>query len=296
MVQHDSARSGGARPQPAASALITGLHTYPVKGCRGIGHQAQALTDTGLAWDRHWMFVTDNGRFLTQREIPGLARVEVVLDSSDLVLRSNGHPDLHCPIDVNGPLREVTVWRDRCQAQINSVDTRAWLRAVTGTPGQLVRSLPGAERISARQFTGADVAPFRFADAFALLVIAEASLGELNTRLARPVPMARFRPNLVLRGLPPYAEDDIDRLRIGDIELRCVKPCIRCIVTTTDQTTGERDGAEPLRTLESYRWIDSLRGPAFGVNAIVARGAGKSLRVGDSIEVIWRAPGAARPW
>lgn len=292
----DFAQPAGAAQVSEAGALITAVHTYPVKGCRGIAHQAQTLTDTGLAWDRHWMFISDSGRFFTQREIPGLARVQVVLDARELILRSAGHPELRCPIDDTGAQREVTVWRDRCQAEVNSVDTRAWLRAVTGTPGQLVRSMPGAERISARQFTGEDVAPFRFADAFALLVIAEASLGELNTRLARPVPMARFRPNLVLRGLPPYAEDDIDRLRIGDIELRCVKPCTRCIVTTTDQTTGERDGVEPLRTLEGYRWIDSLRGAAFGVNAIVIRGAGQALRVGDQFDITWRDPRATRPW
>jgi hypothetical protein len=294
----DSARPAGVPQASEAWALITALHTYPVKGCRGIAHQAQTLTDTGLAWDRHWMFIADSGRFFTQRELPGLARVQVVLDARELVLRSAGHPDLRCPIDDTGPRREVTVWRDRCEARVSSVDTRTWLRAVTGTAGQLVRSMPGAERTSSQQFTGEDVGRLRFADAYALLIIGEASLDDLNARLvpARPLPMARFRPNLVLRGLPQYAEDAIDRLRIGDVELRCVKPCTRCIVTTTDQTTGERDGAEPLRTLESYRWIDSLRGVAFGVNAIVIRGAGQALRVGDQIDITWRDPAAARPW
>ena len=109
------------------------------------------------------------------------------------------------------------------------------------------------------------------ADAFALLVTNESSLRDLNSRLDRPLPMARFRPNLVLEGLEPFAEDDIDLIRLGNIELRCVKACLRCVVTTTDQMTGQREGNEPLRTLKKYRWR-SMGGVAFGVNAIVLKG------------------------
>jgi MOSC domain-containing protein len=277
-------------------ARITALHTYPVKGCRGLAHTAQTLTHAGLAWDRHWMFISDAGRFLTQRECPGLARIDAVVTVGELRLRSHGHPELRCPFQAEGSRREVTVWRDRCLAQVSNVDTRDWLESVTGTRGQLVRSLPGDERTSAREFTGADVASVRFADAYALLLTNEASLEDLNARLDRPLPMSRFRPNLVLQGLKPYAEDEIDRIRIGDIELRCVKPCTRCIVTTTDQSTGERDGDEPLRTLREYRWLASLSGVAFGINAIVVKGDGKSLHVGDHADIDWRVPGAPRPW
>jgi uncharacterized protein YcbX len=108
--------------------------------------------------------------------------------------------------------------------------------------------------------------------------------------------MTRFRPNIVLRGLAAYAEDDIDRLIFGDIEIKCVKPCTRCITTTTDQVTGVRDGDEPLRTLRSYRRLASLNGVAFGMNAILVKGDGRSLAVGDRAEVFWRRPGAPRPW
>lgn len=276
-------------------ARISALHTYPVKGCRGLTHSAQRLTHTGLVWDRHWMFVSDAGRFFTQREIPGLARIDAVVADDALILSSDGHPELRCPIHAEGARREVTVWRDRCVAQVSDVDTREWLESVTGTRGQLVRSLPGDERISSKEFTGEVRAPFRFADAFALLVTSEGSLDDLNSRLDRPLPMARFRPNLVLDGLEPFAEDDIDRIRVGNIELRCVKPCLRCIVTTTDQTTGQRHGEEPLRALKGYRWL-SIGGVAFGMNAIVLKGDGESLRAGDHAEIEWRDPAAPRPW
>jgi uncharacterized protein len=279
--------------QRPSGARISALHTYPVKGCRALTHSAQTLTATGLAWDRHWMFVSDRGRFFTQREIPGLARIDTVVADDALVLRADGYPELRCPLHAEGARREVTVWDDRCFAQATAIDTRDWLESVTGRRGQLVRSLPGDERISSREFTGDVSAPFRFADAFALLVTNEGSLRDLNSRLDEPVPMARFRPNLVLEGLEPFAEDDIDLIRVGSIELRCVKACLRCIVTTTDQMTGQRDGDEPLRTLKKYRRLPG--GVAFGVNAIVLQGDGESLRVGDDAQIEWRDAAGPRP-
>jgi uncharacterized protein YcbX len=278
------------------SVEITALHTYPVKSCRGVSHATNVLRATGFDWDRHWMFVTEAGRFITQRECGGLARVEPSVEGGTLVLRSAGHPELHCPVATAGAPRRVRIWNDDCLAHPVDVDTRDWLQAVTGTRAQLVRLGPGAERISNPRFTGNDESRYYLADAFALLITNDSSLADLNTRLPRAIPMARFRPNIVVRGLAPYAEDDIERLVIGSVELRCVKPCIRCITTTTDQTSGERDGDEPLRTLRSFRRVAALNGVAFGMNAIIVRGAGQSLAVGDRGEVVWRKPGAERPW
>jgi uncharacterized protein YcbX len=240
--------------------------------------------------------VRENGRFITQRECGALARIEVTVADGELVLRAAGHPQLRCPVEVHGTPRRVRIWNDECSAYSVDVDTRDWLQAVTGTQAQLVRLVPGEERVSDARFTGADRSHYYFADAFALLLTSESSLADLNGRLPKQIPMARFRPNIVLRGLPPYAEDDIERLIIGKVELRCVKPCTRCITTTTDQATGARDGEEPLRTLRQYRWLASLSGIAFGMNAIIVRGAGERLAVGDRGEVLWRKAGAARPW
>ena len=280
----------------SGSVAITALHSYPVKSCRGLSHAASVVRATGLEWDRHWMFVTDTGRFITQRESGALARVEVAIENASVVLRAAGHPELRCPIEETTPTMRVRIWRDVCAAQPSRVDTRDWLEAAAGIRGQLVRAAPGHDRISSAAFTGDDEGRVHFGDAYAFLLVGEASLEDLNSRLPRKLPMARFRPNIVLRGLRPYAEDDIDRLVFGGIELKCVKPCTRCITTTTDQVTGQRDGDEPLRTLQSYRRLASLNGVAFGMNAILLNGDGRSLAVGDRAEVIWRPPDAPRPW
>jgi uncharacterized protein YcbX len=277
-------------------AEISALYSYPVKSCRGVSHAECVVRATGFEWDRNWMFVTDAGRFITQRECGGLARIEVAVENSSVVLRAEGHPELRCPVDEATPAMRVRIWRDDALAQPSRVDTRDWLEAVAGMRAQLVRAAPGHERVSDAHFTGRDEGRLYFADAFAFLLVSEASLADLNSRLPRPLPMARFRPNIVLRGLEPFSEDDIDRIVFGDVELRCVKPCIRCITTTTDQVTGERDGEEPLRVLRTYRRLASLKGVAFGMNAIVIRGAGSRLKVGDRGAITWRKPGAPRPW
>jgi uncharacterized protein YcbX len=279
-----------------ARVEIAALHSYPVKSCRGLSHASSVLRATGLEWDRHWLFVTEAGRFITQRECALLATIEAGVVGESLVLRAAGHADLSCPVEVDGPPRRVRIWNDECDAHAVDVDTRDWMQAVAGIRAQLVRLTPGQERTSSRKFTGDDLARYYFADAFALLIANTASLADLNGRLPRAIPMARFRPNIVVSGLDPFAEDDIDRLVIGAVELRVVKPCIRCIITTTDQLSGEREGEEPLRTLRSYRFMRSMQGVAFGMNAIVVRGAGGKLSVGDRGEVIWRKPGAPRPW
>jgi uncharacterized protein YcbX len=132
-------------------------------------------------------------------------------------------------------------------------------------------------------WTGGLDAYSRFADGFALLVISLASLEDLNARLPEPLPMNRFRPNLVLDGLAPYGEDAVGDLRVGEVRLRRVKPCTRCSITTTDQATGVVDGNEPIRTLRTYRWDAALRGVTFGQNFIVVSGAGADLRVGTEL-------------
>ena len=144
---------------------ITALHTYPVKSCRGLSHAASVVGPTGLEWDRNWMFVTDAGRFMTQRECGALARIEVAVENGSLILRSAGHPELRCPIDDTMPPVRVRIWRDECAAQPVRIDTRDWLENVAGIRAQLVRAAPGHDRVSDRGFTGDDVGRVRFADA-----------------------------------------------------------------------------------------------------------------------------------
>jgi uncharacterized protein len=265
---------------------LAGLHVYPVKSCRGTALNEARLTAAGLEHDREWMVVTPEGRFVTQREQPHLARVATTLDDDALTLSTEGDGSLSVPLDARGTTVEVTVWRDRCRALDQGDAAARWLSDLLDRPVRLVRFDPAESRLSDAAWTAGIEAPTRFSDGFALLAISRASLDDLNARLPVPLPMDRFRPNLVLEGLPPYGEDGLADLLAGDIRLRRVKGCTRCSVTTTNQATGTVEGEEPLRTLKSYRWDPALRGVIFGQNLIVVAGAGTRLRVGAELEAV----------
>jgi hypothetical protein len=263
---------------------ITGIHVYPVKSCRGLDLGRARLTREGLEHDREWMVVTPEGRFLTQREAPGLARVEVGIGDGDLLLAAAGAGSVAVPLAHAGDAVEVDIWGERCLARDQGQAAAGWLSELLGRRVGLVRFDPRRERPSDPDWTGDATGYARFADGFALLVISLASLRDLNQRLEEPLPMNRFRPNLVLDGLAPYAEDEPGDLGADGVRLRGVKPCTRCRVTTTDQQSGELRGDEPLRTLKTYRWDPRLRGVKFGQNFIVLQGAGAELSLGQVLE------------
>lgn len=262
---------------------LASLHVYPVKSCRGTAVGEALLTATGLEHDREWMIVTPQGRFLTQREEPRLALVVPRVDDAGLTLSAPGAADIGVPQALRGAVTEVTVWRDRCRAFDQGEAVARWLSGFLGREVRLVRFDRAQQRPSDPLWTGGVEATAMFSDGFALLAISRASLADLNARLSTPVPMDRFRPNLVLDGLPPYGEDQLGDLVAGAVRLRRVKPCIRCKVTTTDQATAQVDGEEPLRTLKTYRWDAALRGVTFGQNLIVVEGAGATLRAGQEL-------------
>ena len=275
-------------------ANIASLHFYPVKSCAGIAPASARLTPAGLEFDREWMIVTPEGEFVTQRQLPRLALIATRLTDDALELAAPGMPPLAVALDGDPARaqRPVTVWRD-CVASIDEGEPAArWLSRFLGSPLSLVRFAPDAARLSNPAYTADHAAFAKFADAYALLVIAGASLADLNARLARkslaPLPMNRFRPNLVLDGddLGPYDEDRMTMLRAEGVALKPVKACVRCQITTTDQQTAEVR-AEPLLTLASYRVNTDLGGPAFGQNAIVVEGNGRALRIGDHLDVEW---------
>jgi len=265
---------------------LAGLFVYPVKSCRGIGLDAATLTDAGLERDREWMIVTPDGRFLTQREEPRLACIATRLESDALWLCAPGAAPLEVPFRRVGTATEVVVWRDRCRAHDEGAAAARWLEEFLGRSLRLVRFDDTHRRRSDGAWTGDTPAFARFADGFAMLAISRASLDDLNARLNKPLPMNRFRPNLVLDGLLPYGEDGLAEFGAGDdIRLRAVKPCTRCVITTTDQDTGKVDGVEPLATLKTYRWNSSLKGVELGQNVIVVEGAGRALESGMEIRV-----------
>ena len=262
---------------------LAAIAIYPVKGCRRVELASAQLAPSGLAGDRDWMVVRPDGRFLSQRTHPALARVVARLTPGGLALEAPGLAPLALP--AAGSPCEVEVWRDRMAALDAGEAAAAWLARLLGEPARLVRRGPSTRRYADRAWVGEQDVPVSFADAYPILVCTTASLAVLNARLPAPVPMNRFRPNLVLEGLAPFAEDGIRRLRIGAAVLRLVKPCARCTVPAVDQDTGE-PGIDPAPALKAFRYDRELRGVTFGVNALADGPPGALLEVGMPVEVL----------
>ena len=270
------------------SATLTDLHIYPVKSCRGIALQEARIAATGLTDDRHWMLVRPDGRFITQREYPRMALISTQVTDEALTLGAPYMANLRVPRNGAGETREVTVWKFDGRGVDCGEAAASWVSQYLETPLRLVRFDVDTPRVCSPEWTGDTRAITEFADGYPILVISRASLAELNSRLPKPLPMERFRPNLVIDGVDAYGEDRIHELRAGGVTLRIVKPCTRCSITTTDQQQGAVDGVEPLRTLKEYRFDKQLRGVAFGQNVIVVSGVGETLRVGQTFETVWK--------
>jgi len=250
---------------------IASLYVYPVKSCRGIAVPQARLTPRGLQYDREWMVVSPNGRFLTQREEPRLALVGTALVENYLELTAPGLPKLAVPLQRsgNGVSAEVTVWRDRVLASDEGHAAASWLGEHLRRDVRLVRFDDSRARPTDPAWSQGLAGTSAFSDGYPVLVLSRASLDDLNSRLPSPLPVDRFRPNVLLDGCSPYAEDAIGALESEQMRLRIVKPCTRCIITTTDQAAGLTQGEEPLRTLKTYRRGRGLGRRTFGQNAIV---------------------------
>ena len=212
---------------------IQALNIYPVKSCRGIALEQARITQAGFEHDRQWLIVDARNRFLTQREAPRLALIETALDDALLRLRAPGLTDLTIPIDAQGARVEVLCWRDLCAAFDMGEAASEWLSEYLGARHRLVRFDETRKRTSSAEWTAEIEALNRFSDAFPWLVISQSSLNDLNTRLPSPLPMNRFRPNIVIGGVEPYAEDRIHEITSGGIRLRVVKPCTKSFSRTS---------------------------------------------------------------
>ncbi len=271
---------------------LTGLFLYPVKSLRGCVVSAAEVDPLGLMGDRRFLVVDETGRFLTQRAHPRMALVDTTLDPTHLTLTTPTAASLRIPraSDPSAPLRQVSVWKsENLHAEDCGATAAQFLSDFLSVSCRLVRIGPAFSRpiLKASAHAGDHVT---FADAYPLLVISEASLANLNDRLVtighEPLPMDRFRPNLVVSGCPAFAEDTWTRFRVGDVVFRAGGACARCSMTTVDQLTGERTGPEPLQTLAAYR-RDPIT-PAnvnFGQNLIHETKSG-TLRVGDAVQLI----------
>ena len=281
---------------PDVTATIAALVIYPVKSCAGVPVQEAVLTETGLDLDRAWMVVDAQGCFVSQRELPRMALIRPQLKTYEIVLRAPGMLALHLAIDtVETPVR-VEVWDDEVPAYDMGGVAAQWFSDFLGQPLRLVRFDPAHRRLSSLKWTGGVEAPNQFSDGFPVLVTSEASLDELNGRLAAAgherVAMARFRPNLVLGGVQAHDEDRLDLLRVttdaGVAELKPVKPCARCPIPNIDPATAAFSPAVG-DTLQAYRQDSRVNGAVtFGMNAIVVQGDGLLLRVGQAVGADFR--------
>jgi uncharacterized protein len=259
---------------------VTALHTYPVKGCHRNDHDVARVEPWGLAGDRRWMMVDPDGVGITQRIDPRLTQLRVRGRDGGLTLSAPGLSDLDVDEPVDGPEELVRVFTSHARTPARVADTE-WSSAFFGRPVRLVwQAEAGSRTIAGVDEPGE---PVSFADGYPILLANEASLTALNDWLDDPVPMTRFRPNLVVGGASPWAEDKWTRLRIGDLELIVDSGCPRCLVTTIDQETGEK-GREPLRALGRHRRFGQSL--LFAVNLVPAPGFTGSLRVGDAVTVL----------
>jgi hypothetical protein len=235
----------------------------------------------GVEGDRRLMLVDGNGRFVSQRELAALATLEPVLDGERLTVARAGYAALGVALDPEGPERSVTVWGVTITAHDQGDTAAEWFSDILGTPLRLVQWGSASHRqIDPAWAPGATVET-TFNDGYPAIGVTEASLDDLNARLAEPIPMGRFRPTIVVRGAEPWGEDAWRTLHVGSLTFDAVKPCARCVVTTTDQRSGVRNRQqEPLRTLATFRTVRGL-GAIFGQN-LVHRGPG-SLAVGDAV-------------
>jgi uncharacterized protein YcbX len=261
---------------------VSNLTYYPIKACRGVEVPESCVERMGLEHDRRMMVVTPDGKFLTQREYPRLALVTAKLHSGTLELTAPDHDSIQLGLRSSGTSWPVTIWKSKGVHAIDQgEEAAAWFSDWLGTSVRLVHFADGYRRLLNEQYAVNPDDHTGFADGYPVLLISEESLQDLNSRLETPLPMNRFRPNLVVKGGEPFAEDTWNRIRIGDVELAVVKPCARCEVTTFDKETLERS-KEPLKTLGKYR--KHRLGAIFGQN-VIPLNEGR-IRLGMSVEVL----------
>lgn len=256
---------------------ISELWIYPIKSCRGISVETAEVQARGFAGDRRFMLVDPDGKFLTQRTLPVMARIDTRIDSDVLVLSTDELEDFAVPFEgLPGPEVETTVWKSTCAAIDQGDDAADWFSEALAQPCRLV-FMPDETRRAVDKDYGRESDIVSFADGYPFLLTSEASLEDLNRRLVEPVSMTRFRPNIVIAGSSAYKEDEWASFEIGEVTFHVIKPCSRCVVITTDQESGDRT-VEPLRTLATYRQRDGK--VYFGQN-LVHDGVGP-LSLGDT--------------
>jgi uncharacterized protein YcbX len=263
---------------------VSALYIYPIKSCGGIAVTSARIESRGLGFDRRYMLVDHNGRFLTQRQLPAMALLRTTIDGDALHVAQPGGEVLHLPLEPSfRNVAQVKVWRSELEATTADEPVNRWFSEYLERPVRLVYMAEHQHRrVSSRRATrsGDEVS---FADGAPILLIGEGSLAALNARLRTPVSMRRFRPNIVVDASEAFIEDTWRKIGIGGTELEVAWACARCTMTTVNPESGIADAnGEPLRTLREFRRDGA--NVIFGRN-VLTRGAGR-ISVGDALEII----------
>ncbi len=287
---------------------LSEINIYPVKSLKGITLPESRVEARGLRLDRRWMLTDRDGMFFTQREVPKMAVVSIELSGDGLIASAPGMEPIPIPAEPDsGERMRVTVWQSVVEGLSYRGMVNEWFSDLLGRNCRLVLMPESSERhVDERFDSGTDVVSF--ADGYPLLLIGEGSLAELNERLwdrykdeelgeKLPLPMNRFRPNVVVEGSEPFAEDRWARAKVGEAIFRVVRSCARCVITTIDQSRGEFDGKEPLKMLSSFRAAKNVfptkfelyghqpNYALFGEN-LIPENPGTVVRLGDEVEVL----------
>jgi uncharacterized protein YcbX len=263
---------------------ISEINIYPVKSLKGISLNEAIVEDRGLRHDRRWMLVDEKNKFLTQREYPVMAKIKIAVDAERLTAVVDNR-SIEVPMNPGtDDFHSAKIWSASVRSEFYPDEINKWFSEALGTECRLAAMPEGAHRAvnpfyAVRRFKDT----VSFADGYPFMLLGQESLDDLNSRLSSAVPMNRFRPNFVIAGSEAFSEDKWRIVLIGKTVFHVVKPCERCVITTVDQTRGEKTGNEPLRTLSIYR---TFRGKVlFGQN-LIAENAGGIVKVGDNVQVL----------
>lgn len=260
--------------------ILQDIYIYPIKSLGGIQLNTAKLEERGLQHDRRWMLVDESGMFLSQRTHPQMALLQVQLKKDALLVTHKNNPDLHIEIPMKPETEKVTpvtIWEDTVEGQVVSEAVNEWFSEFMAMPCKLVK-MPASTQRKLKAKYAVNGESVSYADGMPYLIIGQESLNDLNARLEKPVPMDRFRPNLVFSGGTAFIEDEWKKVKIGEATFKITKPCARCVMTTVDQDTAQKN-KEPLKTLASYRTVDN--NVMFGQNMLVL--TGNSIKIGDLV-------------
>jgi len=261
---------------------LSEINIYPIKSLAGISLQTSEVEDRGLKYDRRWVLVNETNKFFTQRDFPEMALIKVEIEKDGLKLQHKRRNivSLKVPFDFDHSKKDkVVIWDDTVEGEFYNNQIDGWFSEIFSIKCHLVKMPESTKRIVDETY--AKNKTVSFADGYPFMIIGQASVGDLNSRMEKPLPINRFRTNFVFAGGKPFEEDRWKKFKIGEVIFEAVKPCARCVITTTNQETAERAN-EPLHTLSKFRKIDNK--VMFGMN-LICESTGK-ISVGDKIELL----------